>query len=101
MPKWADFLVMRVRYNSEGTHIDAVQMCEDLGDKCGELKVYNRSVVANAIKDGTTVLTVTGIGTESLKKGKPVRRILVNGVYYLRTDANEKEADNLENLPEF
>jgi hypothetical protein len=44
--KWADFLISAVRYNQEGTNIDAVKLHEDKGETVGQPpseRVVNRS----------------------------------------------------------
>lgn len=101
MAKWADYLISAVRYNSEHTHIDQVKAHEDKGDSFGEGKVYNRLNVVDAIKKGTTFVTIYKNSAEKYNKGQKVNVITIKGINYLKTVDNGKEEDNLDNLPEF
>lgn len=100
MDKWADYLVTAVRYNGRRTHIDAVKACADRGDSVGaEVVMTRQSVVASM--DRYTFMTANKGSDGKLTKGARIEAIVVNGVTYLRTDANRTPADNLGNLPEF
>lgn len=55
-----------------------------------------RSTVVNDIEDGQTIMTAPPKGA-----GAEVDVIKVNGVKYIRTDANATARDNLENLPTY
>ncbi|MDX7730391.1 DUF3892 domain-containing protein [Aeromonas caviae] len=101
MEKWADYLISEVRYNSQHTHIDQVKIHEDNGDSVGEAKVYTRQAIVDAINKGVTFFTVYKNNQGTFNKGQKVYVIKVNGVGYIKTVDNKKEADNLENLPEF
>ncbi|GGY88308.1 DUF3892 domain-containing protein [Shewanella fodinae] len=101
MAKWADYLISAVRYNSDHTHIDQVRAHEDTGDSVGEGKVYARQTIVDAIKNGTTFVTIYKNSSGNYDKGQKVYVITVKGVGYLKTVDNGKEEDNLENLPEF
>jgi len=50
---------------------------------------------------GKTFITITKSADNKWTKGQEVHIITVGGVKYIRTDKNQKAADNLENLPEF
>lgn len=41
--KWADWLILRVRYNEQHTHIDSVEVAPDLGDTYGQRQVWKRT----------------------------------------------------------
>lgn len=101
MAKWADYLISAVRYNSDHTHIDQVKAHEDKDDSVGEGKIYNRQNVVDAIKKGTTFVTIYKDSAEKYNKGQKVDVITIKGISYLKTVDNGKEEDNLENLPEF
>lgn len=101
MAKWADYLISAVRYNSDHTHIDQVKAHEDKGESVGEAKIYNRETVVDAIKNGTTFVTIYKNSAGKYDKGQKVYVITVKGTGYLKTVDNGKEEDNLENLPEF
>lgn len=101
MAKWADYLINSVRYNAERTHVDSVKAGEDKGDSVGVFATYDRATVASEIKRGVTFMTVTEGADGKYKQGAFVRRFVLNGTAYLRTDENDKAGDNLGNLPEF
>lgn len=101
MAKWADYLISAVSYNSDHTHIDQVKAHEDKGESVGEAKVHNRQAVVDAIKSGTTFVTIYKNSAGKYDKGQKVYVIMVKGTGYLKTVDNGKEEDNLENLPEF
>src|SRR5690242_18043093 len=99
--KWADYLVLRVRYNSSKTHIDQVEVAPDKGDSIGSKITWDREKVVTAIKDETTFVTARLNSSDKYERGEDVRRYRVNNKDYLRTDGNSKDSDNLGKLPEF
>ncbi len=100
MEKWADYLISAVRYDSDHQHITHLKVHEDKGDKVGDGKAYSRQAVVDAINSGNTFVTIYK-DDGKWQKGQKVIVIKVNGVSYLKTMDNNKEEDNLENLPEF
>jgi hypothetical protein len=103
MAKWADYLITAVRYNAAETHIDKVQVRQDLGDKVSTnvVEQTRQTVVAN-IKAKTTYATATlSKETGNWVKGAAVEIVVVNAVEYIRTDANKTAKDNLGELPRF
>lgn len=101
MAKWADYCISAVRYNSELTHIVMVSSCEDKGDSLGSFSEWTRVQVFSILETKKTFVTIYKGEDGKYKKGEDVRITTVNGVKYIRTDANSKAADNLGNLPEF
>ena len=101
MAKWADYLISAVRYNNNHTHIDQVKVHEDLDDKVGSAKIYERKDIVNAIDNGTTFVTIYKGDDNNWKKGQKVFVVTINDKKYIKTVENRKEEDNLENLPEF
>lgn len=99
MSKWADYLVVAVRYNAGRTHVEAVKACEDKGDSVGAETVMTRSAVVASIARYTFMTAYKENG--KYQKGAFVEIVRVNGDPYLRTDANAKASDNLGSLPEF
>lgn len=101
MAKWADYLISAVRYNADHKHIDQVKAHQDNGDSVGEAKVYTRQEVVNAIAKGTTFVTIYKDNEGKWSKGQKVFVVTINNKKYIKTVENNKEEDNLENLPEF
>lgn len=102
MTKWADKLIVAVRYNSQHTHIDFVQARKDLGDKLDEkVETLARQTVISQIKAGTSFATAVRGSDGKWASGAPVQIIRVSGVEYLKTVADNTTRDNLGELPEF
>ena len=101
MAKWADYCIASVRYNPEHTHITGAKVFEDMGDKLGVSTDWARPNIVRAIETGNTFVTIYKNSGENYVKGEDVRTVAVNGIKYIRTDANSKASDNLGKLPEF
>ena len=101
MTKWADYLISAVNYNANHTHINKVRVHEDKGDTIGEAKIHSRSSIVDEIDSGTTFVTILKNSNGKWDKGQKVFVIKINGTKYIKTVDNNKEEDNLENLPEF
>jgi len=100
MSKWADKIIIKVRFNAQGTHIDQVIYKNDTGEKLsGEFQVSRQQVISE-IKSGTTFCTATWNGKEWIK-GASVGIFPVSGVEYIKTKADSTPKDNLDNLPVF
>lgn len=101
MEKWADYLISAVRYDSEHSHIEKVRVREDKGAKVGS-SVFesSRQEVIENIKSNKTYITIFEGQNNNWKKGEEVHIIVVGETEYIRTDQNQEECDNLENLPE-
>jgi hypothetical protein len=100
MVKWADFLISAIRYHADRTHIDRVRVHEDSGENVGSVQESTRSAVVANIKKGVIYMTIFK-KDNNWQKGQDVRIIKVGSEEFIRTDANAKASDNLENLPEF
>ena len=102
MAKWADYCISAVRYDAEHSHIVKVRVHAYSDTGIGGYSEWTRSDVVNAIQRGSTFVTITlSQDKRTWHKGEDVHIVTVNGVKYLRTDANSRAADNLGNLPEF
>lgn len=101
MAKWADYGISACRYNSEHTHIDKVKVHSDNGENFGSAIEYSRLEVISSIKAGKTFVTILKNNESTWKKGQPVIIVKINSKEYIKTVENNKEVDNLENLPEF
>lgn len=101
MTKWADYGISAVRYDSDDQYIDKVKVHKDNGDTIGAGDIWSRKDVLAKMDDGKTFVTIVKDGDNKWKKGQDVHIITVDGRRFLRTDANKKSKDNLENLPKF
>lgn len=98
---WADYLISAVRYNDKHTHIDMVRCHEDGEGTIGTGQDISRDIVVSRIEAGYSFVTIVKGSDGKYRRGEDVRIIVVNGIKYIRTDANSLGADNLGNLPEF
>lgn len=101
MSKWADYCISRVRYNAAHTHIDLVEVHEDKGETIGGRYIESRQTVIANLKRAKSYITIFTGADGKWSKGQPVYIITVNGTEFIKTVDNRREADNLENLPEF
>jgi hypothetical protein len=103
MAKWADYLIFRVRFNAAGTHIDQVEVADDLDTSVGVKRYETRATVIANIKAKKTYCTAPPSPTTAgqVTKGALVQIVKVGGIEYIRTDANATARDNLDNLPTY
>jgi Protein of unknown function (DUF3892) len=99
--KWADYIITAVRFNSTGTHIEAVQIRADNGDTAGAATVATRAQVIASLEAGRTFCTATKSSDGNWQKGAAVKIVVVDQQKYLRTKADSIKADNLDRLPTF
>ena len=101
MAKWADYCISKVKYDADEKFIEKVEVREDKGDSIGSPSIWKRSDVVSKIEAKKTFVTILKTSEGKWKRGQDVHVLKINNVKYIRTDKNEKESDNLENLPEF
>lgn len=102
MNKWADYLIIKVRYVQNGNQaIEKVKTIEDKGDKLGNKIVFPKNEVINKIEGGITFCTAKKNDQGKYNRGSDVHVVTVNGRKYIRTDRNDTPEDNLGELPEF
>ncbi len=101
MAKWADFGISAVRFSKDREHIDKAKVHEDKDDKFGVGIEKTRKQIIAGIKLGQTYTTILKNKEGKWKQGQDVHIIKVDDEEFIRTDANKKKSDNLENLPEF
>ena len=99
--KWADFCISAVQYDKQRKHIVAARVHADKGETLGEAITYPRTTIVDHIERNHSYITVTKDKEGKWVKGQPVFVVLIKTVKYIKTVDNEKESDNLENLPEF
>lgn len=101
MAKNADYYVAAVRLNEQGTHIVKLKafVCKDDNNFEPDQPIaFERSEVVAKIRDGKKFVTIYKGQDEKWKLGN---EISVVEFPYLRTDRNNTDADNLDNLPRF
>ena len=101
MTKWADFGISAVRYSSDEAYIDKVKVHEDKDTEMGAGIEKTRKQVIAGMKLGQTYVTILKGDDGKWRRGQDVHIIEIDGEEFIRTDANKKKSDNLENLPQF
>jgi len=98
MKKWADYLISKVRYDSENLISIAIRHQDTgLGITLGE--PIDRSTITSDIKNGLSYITIYN-GKNSWKKGHKIQIFSIGGIPYLRIDENKVKLDYLGDLPE-
>jgi len=101
MAKWADYIITAVRFNSSGSHIEAVEIRPDEGAKAGSASEATRAQVVASLEAGTTFCTATVGSDGKFQKGAAVKIYKYDGEKYIKTKADGIKNDNLDNLPTF
>lgn len=73
MAKWADYCIYAVQFNEKHAHINRVRMKPDKGDELGSSLGRSRKDVVNALKKGTTFVTIFKGDGGNWKKGEKVK----------------------------
>ena len=98
MKKWANYLISKVRYDSENLISTVIRHQDtDLGITYGES--VDRSTIVSDIKNGLSYMTIYN-GKNSWKKGHKIQTFSIRGTLYLRIDGNKVKLDYLGDLPE-
>lgn len=100
MVKWADYVITKAKFKDDRVHILSVKVREDLGEKLEGETEWQREKVVSAIDAGKTFVTAYKKDTK-WSKGEDVHVLTINNEKYIRTDKNNKEQDNLGELPEY
>ena len=103
MAKWADWLILRVRYNAEHTHIVQVEVAEDSDTSHGPKQVWTRQQVIQTIQAGKVVYTAPPSPKDPTKvvKGAKVEVVQIGSDLFIKTVPDYTKRDNLGSLPEF
>ena len=102
MPKWADYLISGVHYTQNGSkqYISKVYVHYDKVENIGPVFTLTRNEIIERIDNSKTIKTIYR-NDGHWDQGEVVHKVKINKNFYLRTDSNNKEEDNLENLPQF
>jgi hypothetical protein len=101
MAKWADYGISAVRYDEDDQRIERVKVHKDNGDTIGSGEDWSRKDVLSKMDDDKTFVTILKGDDDRWKKGEDVHIVRVDEQRFLRTDANKRDQDNLENLPAY
>ncbi|RDZ35526.1 MULTISPECIES: DUF3892 domain-containing protein [unclassified Haloferax] len=102
MTGWGDYAITAVQYNYDNTRIKQVKRKEVKPEILTNTRKIDRSTVVTSIESGNDY--TTAFKNESSGKwqlGDEVHVLEVGGEMFIRTDQNDTEEDNLDNLPTF
>lgn len=97
----ADYYIEKVRYNRDHTRIVWVSVRQDNAAKLGNAYNMVRKQIMSQMQAGKQFMTIFRNPDGKFRKGQKIEMVQVKGIEYLRTDQDELENDQLENLPEF
>ena len=87
-------------YDKEHAHIIKATAHDDNGEKIGVARAEDRMTIVANIKKGKSYCTILKGQDGKWKKGMRVDIVRVGQKEFIRTDGNQKESDNLGELPE-
>ncbi len=100
MAKWADFLISEAKYSQDHTKIIQIKQHPDLDGSVGEGELVDKGIVSSNIQNGKVYRTIYNGGPTNWTKGDIVRTFSVDGEYFIRTDKNKVNLDNLAMINE-
>ncbi|PKL69088.1 MAG: DUF3892 domain-containing protein [Methanobacteriales archaeon HGW-Methanobacteriales-1] len=92
--------ISKVRYYQKRSHIDQVKVHKIIDNEVHNPETWSRNDVVLKLEAKYSFITILETST-GWDAGEDVHVIHVNGRKYIRTDRNNKESDNLKDLPEF
>jgi hypothetical protein len=102
MGKWADYCIVGVRFTPDRKQIDTVRMLPDTGSLLVTGLIMSRRQIVAGLQRGMTFSTALPEPERmSYTLGQPIGIVTIDGIEYLRVDANPIAADDLGDLPEF
>ena len=101
MTNWGNYGISAVKYNSKGTHIDQVQIHQNINGGVGNVEYWLRERVVSALKNNYVVITLPRNSEGGLTIGAQVIIDRINGIEYIKTVRDNTTHDNLGNLPRF
>lgn len=101
MTSWGDYAVTAVQYNYDETEIKQVKRRDVGEDALSSATTIDRSTVVSDIESGTDYTTALKKDNGKWALGEEIHVVKINGEKFIRTDQNETEEDNLEDLPTF
>jgi hypothetical protein len=100
-PVRPDFWITAVRYSPDRKHIQAVKMSQFDGTLLVNPDLYTRLLVVSHIDAGRHIVTATWNQTTGrYDVGAKVITVKIGNDVFIKTEADDTEADNLGELPE-
>ncbi len=97
----ADFYIEKVRYNKGRTRIIWVSVRQDSSSKLSGPHTMVRKKMVSLLREGKQFMTIFRNPEGKYRKGQKISVIQVKGVDYIRSDQDETEKDQIEDIPEY
>jgi hypothetical protein len=102
MGKWADYCIVGVHFAEDRNCLKTVRILPDTSDRLVTGLIMARQQIVAGIQRGMTFTTAQYDRDQmSYVPGQPVGLVTIDGVDYLRLDAELIATDDLGDLPEF
>ncbi len=97
----ADYYIEKVRYNKSHTRIVWVSVRQDSSSRLSGAHNMVRKKMVSLMREGKQFMTIFRNAEGKYRKGQKISVVRVKGTEYIRTDRDELEKDQLEDLPEY
>jgi hypothetical protein len=97
----ADYYIEKVRYTKDHSRIIWVSVREDNSSKLSGAYNMVRKRIMGLIHDGKQFMTIFRNDEGKFRKGQKILLVSVKGTEFIRTDPDQMDKDQLENLPEY
>jgi hypothetical protein len=101
MTNRADYYIEQVRYTKDHNRIIWVSIRRDSDKKLSRAFNMVRRKIVSLLRSGNVFMTIHRNPEGKYRKGSVVQMVRVKGTGYLRTNQDEIEKDQLDNIPEF
>lgn len=98
MAQWAEYLVSQASYD-KNRKLQKIKQHKDTGEIVDDGQIVERDTLIENLKNGAKYMTI--FSTKSTwKLGDKINLVKVDGEYYIRTDTNKTNFDNLKFVSE-
>ncbi len=98
MAKWADYLISQASYDSNH-HLSKIRHHKDSGVVIDDGQIITRDALIENLKNGIEYVTIFS-SNSTWKLGDKVFLVKAGNEFFIRTDSNKVEADNLKFVSE-
>ena len=101
MAESADYFISHVHYDQDPDHIHSARIWQNVSNQLQPSGVWLRQQVVAVLLQARGVATMREASPNQWVWGERVSIYTLNNQHFIRTDANQREADNLGDLPQF
>ena len=99
MAIWAFFLISCTKFDKEGKLITKIGVHRDSEDGFGDMTFQKRDLVIRNWKMGKSYMTLHLKPNGGFEQGEKIHVYTINGKDYIKIKKDDKEEDNLGELP--